>query len=136
MADDKKEPGVGRTVIEKLRSLFAPRSPRKKKDGLPPKAHFSIWYFVITMLLIIVLQQYFLSPNVETIPYSQFKEDLAQGSVEKLTIGPENITGTLKGQGQEAGAGSSLPFGWTTPISSKSWMTIRSATPGTTRANF
>ena len=50
------------------------------------------------MLLIMYLQQYFFSPKVETIPYSQFKEDLAQGNVEKLTIGPDNITGTLKGK--------------------------------------
>ena len=50
------------------------------------------------MLLIMYLQQYFFSPKVETIPYSQFKEDLAQGNVEKLTVGPDNITGTLKGK--------------------------------------
>ena len=98
MADDKKAPGAGRTVIDQLRSFFAPQNPQKKKDGLPPKAHFSIWYFLIMMLLIMYLQQYFFSPKVETIPYSQFKEDLAQGNVEKLTIGPDNITGTLKGK--------------------------------------
>ena len=42
------------------------------------------------------LQQYFFSPKVETIPYSQFKQEVAEGSVSKLTVGPENITGTLK----------------------------------------
>ncbi|MGD0658456.1 MAG: ATP-dependent zinc metalloprotease FtsH [Syntrophorhabdales bacterium] len=48
------------------------------------------------MILILALQQYFLSPKVESIPYSQFKQEVAQGNVEKLTIGPDNITGTLK----------------------------------------
>ena len=96
MADDKKEPGAINNVIDRLRSFFVPQNPQKKKDGLPPKAHFSIWYFLIMMLLIMYLQQYFFSPKVETIPYSQFKQELAQGNVDKLTVGPENITGTLK----------------------------------------
>ncbi len=81
---------------EKFRALFAPESPQKKKDALPPKAHFSIWYFLIAFLLITYLQQNFFSPKVETIPYSQFKQNLVEGNVTKLTIGPENITGTLK----------------------------------------
>jgi cell division protease FtsH len=35
---------------------------------------------------------------VETIPYSQFKQYIAEGNIGKLTIGPENINGTLKGE--------------------------------------
>lgn len=83
---------------DKFRSIFGLQAPRKKKDGLPPKAHFSIWYFLIAFLLFSYLQQYFFSSNVETIPYSQFKEYLAEGIVNKLTIGPENIRGVLKGK--------------------------------------
>jgi cell division protease FtsH len=81
----------------KLQSLFSPQDPQKKKDALPPKTHFSIWYFLIAFLLFTYLQQYFLSrKKAETIPYGQFKQALAEGNVSKLTIGPENITGTLK----------------------------------------
>jgi cell division protease FtsH len=93
VSDDNKEPG--NSMMDRLRSFFASRSPQKKKDGLPRGTHFSIWYFLIMMLLIIYLEQYFLSPKVETIPYSQFKQELVQGNVNKLAIGPENITGTL-----------------------------------------
>ena len=32
---------------------------------------------------------------METIPYSQFKQYIAEGKLGKLTIGPENINGTL-----------------------------------------
>jgi len=64
---------------------------------LPPKAHFSIWYFLIAFFLITYLQQNFFSPKVETIPYSQFKQNLVAGNVTKLIISPENITGTIKG---------------------------------------
>jgi hypothetical protein len=45
---------------DKVRSFFGPRDPQKKKDALPPKAHFSIWYFLIAFLLFTYLQQYFL----------------------------------------------------------------------------
>jgi len=95
-SDGKKEPLE--ELKEKFRSLFGPRDPQKKKNALPPKTHFSIWYFLIAFLLITYLQQYFFSSKVETIPYSQFKQFVAQGTVEKLTIGPENITGTLTGK--------------------------------------
>jgi len=48
--------------------------------------------------LVIYLQQYFFSPKVETIPYSQFKQSLAESNVTKLIIGPDNISGTTKGK--------------------------------------
>ena len=99
-SDGKKEPIE--ELKNKVRSLFGPRDPQKKKDGLPPKTHFSIWYFMIAMLLITYLQQYLFSPKVETIPYSQFKQFVTEGTVDKLTVGPENITGTLKGKDKKA----------------------------------
>jgi len=44
------------------------------------------------------LQQCYFSAKVETIPYSQFKQHIAEGKLDKLTIGPENINGTLEGK--------------------------------------
>ena len=88
---------------DKLRSLFIPQDPRKKKDALPPKAHFSIWYFLIAFLLFSYLQQYYFSKKVETISYSQFKQYIVAGSVSDLTIGPETIMRSLS------------RFGWRTP---------------------
>ncbi len=85
-------------LMDRLRSLLGQPGPRKRKDGLPPKTHFSIWYLLIAILLFMYVQQYFFSPNVETIPYSQFKQKVAEGSVSKLTLGPESISGTLKGK--------------------------------------
>ena len=86
-----------KNVMDRLRSWFSQQDPRKNKAGLPPKAHFSIWYFLMAILLFMYLQQYFFASKVETIPYSQFKQKAAEGAVRKLTIGPENISGTLKG---------------------------------------
>jgi len=100
-SNGKKEPGE--ILKDKLRSIFSPKDPRKNKNALPPKAHFSIWYFLMALLLFPYLQQYFFSTKVETIPYSQFKQYIAEGTLRKLTIGPENIRGTLKGKGKKPG---------------------------------
>jgi cell division protease FtsH len=80
---------------DKFRSFFGAQDPKKKKNALPPKARFSIWYFLLAFLLFSYLQQYYFSGKVETIPYSQFKQYVAEGTLSKVTIGPENITGAL-----------------------------------------
>ena len=100
-SNGKKE--LGGILKDKLRSTFSPKDPQKKKDALPPKAHFSIWYFLMAFILFSYLQQYFFSGKVETIPYSQFKQYIAEDTLSKLTIGPENIRGTLKGKGKKPG---------------------------------
>jgi cell division protease FtsH len=101
-SNGKKEPIED--LKDKIRSFFGPQDPQKKKNALPPKTHFTIWYLLIAFLLFTYLQQYFLSQKkVETIPYGQFKQYLAEGNVSKLTIGPENITGTLKGKDKKPG---------------------------------
>jgi cell division protease FtsH len=94
----KEEKTPVENLKDKLSSFFGFQAPQGKGKGLPPKAHFSIWYFLIVFLLFTLVQQYFLSPKVETIPYSKFKQYLAEGQVSSLTIGPENLTGTLKGK--------------------------------------
>jgi cell division protease FtsH len=100
-SDGKKEPVEN--LMDKLRSIFWQKDPQKKKNALPPKAHFSIWYFLMAFLLFSYLQQYFFSGKVETIPYSQFKQYIVEGTLSKVTIGPENISGTLKGKGKMPG---------------------------------
>ena len=90
-------------ITDKLRSIFGPKPPQKTQDGLPPKVHFSIWYFVMAFLLISALQQYLFSRRVETIPYSRFKQELAVDNVDTVAIGPESITGTLKGKEKKPG---------------------------------
>jgi cell division protease FtsH len=98
-SDGKKEPP--KNLMDTLRSYFVTQDPQKKKDSLPPKAHFSIWYFVMALFLFSYLQQYYLSKKVETISYSQFKQYVAEGSLSDLTIGPETINGTLKGKNKQ-----------------------------------
>jgi cell division protease FtsH len=85
----------------KIKSFFTPPDPQKKQGSLPPKAHFSIWYFLIIFLLITLVQNYFLAPRVESIPYSKFKQLLAEGQVNHLVIGPDKINGKLKAKGEK-----------------------------------
>ncbi len=99
-SDDKKKPME--ELKDRLHSVFGTGAPQQKgKGGLPPKTHFSIWYFLIAMLLIMYLQQYLFAPKVEMIPYGEFKQSLAVGGVSKLVIGPDQITGKLKGKDQK-----------------------------------
>ena len=99
MPSDEKQSKMDE-LKDKLRSVFGSGDPQNKK-GMPRKTHFSIWYFLIAMFLITYLQQFLFAPKVETIPYGQFKQGLAEGTVSGLTIGPEQITGTIKGKDQK-----------------------------------
>jgi cell division protease FtsH len=96
MASNENKDPIG-TLKDKLSSFFGSSDRMKNKDALPPKTRFSIWYFLVAMLFVSYLQQYFFSAKVETIAYSQFKQYIAQGIVDKLILGPENIKGTLTG---------------------------------------
>ena len=86
-----------KTMKDRLSSLAGFGDTRKGEKGLPPKTHFSIWYFVLAILFFSYLQPLFFSAKVDTISYSQFKQHLADGKLDKLSIGPDHITGTLRG---------------------------------------
>ena len=75
-SDGKKD--SQETLMDTIRSLFDSRAPDKKKNGLQPRTHFSIWYFVMAVLAFSYLQQYYFSKKVETISYSQFKQYVAE----------------------------------------------------------
>ena len=89
-------------LTEKLRGLFGFGDHPKNNGTLPPKRRFNIWYFLLAVLFFSYLQPFLFSQKVETIPYSNFKQGIVDGTVGKLIIGPENITGTLKGSTVQA----------------------------------
>ena len=90
------------TLMDKLRSLFGTGDHPKDKVVGPLKKGFNIWYFLIIMLFFSFLQTFFFSGKMETIPYSQFKQHIAEGKVGEISIGPDNINGTMVGsQGQK-----------------------------------
>ncbi len=82
-----------------LRDLFRIKEPSDRGGKKPffRKTHFTIWYFVIAILIILLIQNYFVSRKTEdVIPYSEFKELLSAGKIKELTINPESINGEEK----------------------------------------
>jgi len=59
-------------------------------------AHQWIWYAVITLIMLWVWQEAFRQLAVHTIPYSQFKQYVAQGEVIECTVRPDDIVGKIQ----------------------------------------
>jgi cell division protease FtsH len=69
-------------------------SDRGGKKPVLKKANFTIWYFVIAFLIILLIQNYIVTRRAEdVIPYSEFKESLRTGKIKDLTITQESISG-------------------------------------------
>ena len=49
LMENKKEPP--KNLMDTLRSYFVSQDPQKKKDSLPPKAHFNICYLRVSKIL-------------------------------------------------------------------------------------
>ncbi len=61
------------------------------------KFQFNIWYFVIAIIGLMFLEQIWgQHQNVETLPYSQFQQDLQNGKIDKMTVTETQIHGTFK----------------------------------------
>ena len=79
-----------------LRDLLGIKEPsdRGGKKPIFKKAHFTIWYFVIAFLIILLIQNYITSRKDEdVITYSEFKASLRADKIKDLAITPELITG-------------------------------------------
>src|ERR671924_223293 len=69
------------------------RRPRKK---MPMRARFSLGYFIVALLLMILIQNIFLAETIHRIPYSEFKDLLRSGKVESVTLSQDDIRGVVK----------------------------------------
>jgi len=79
-----------------LRDLLRMKEPsdRGGKKPILKKTHFTIWYFVVAFLIILLIQNYIMTRKTEdVIPYSEFKETLRTDKIKDLTITPESING-------------------------------------------
>ena len=82
------------------------RRPRKK---MPMRARFSLGYFIVALLLMILIQNIFLSETINRIPYSEFKDLLRNGKIESVTLSQDDIRGVVK-EGQEGALGGTRLF--------------------------
>jgi len=79
-----------------LRDLLRIKEPsdRGGKKPILKKTHFTVWYFVIAFLIILLIQNYIMTKKAEdVIPYSEFKESLRADKIKELTITQESISG-------------------------------------------
>lgn len=79
-----------------LKDLLRLKEPSNRGGKKPvlKKTHFTIWYFVIALLIIFLIQNYLVQKRAEdVIPYSEFKQALRTGKIKELTISQETIQG-------------------------------------------
>ncbi|HTY94004.1 MAG TPA: ATP-dependent zinc metalloprotease FtsH, partial [Steroidobacteraceae bacterium] len=58
------------------------------------RQHFSIWYFVAVMAIMLAVQSYLSARHVETLAYSEFKTLLHTGKISEVLIADDSISGT------------------------------------------
>lgn len=64
----------------------------------------SIWYFVIGIWIVLILQSYLASTYAtKTIPYSQFLQNLKDGKITEVSITEKQIQGRMQGDASSAG---------------------------------
>ena len=80
-------------MLDKLKSSF---------DGTPPKGdpsrrkfHFSLWYFLMALLIFSLIQDYIVARKTDVIPYSEFKHYVIEDKVKSLLLKQDEITGIL-----------------------------------------
>ncbi|MFI4867895.1 MAG: ATP-dependent zinc metalloprotease FtsH [Steroidobacterales bacterium] len=66
------------------------------------RQHFSIWYFVGVMVMMLALQSVLFTRHVETLAYSDFKTLLRAGKVSEVLITDESVSGTADLRGADA----------------------------------
>jgi cell division protease FtsH len=62
---------------------------------------FSIWYFIVALLILLVMQMYLPKYHAEMITYSQFKSLVKQRLVTDLVIEQATIRGSIKAEGMK-----------------------------------
>jgi cell division protease FtsH len=79
---------IARCVREKGGKENPPSDPKQRQ------VRFSILYVLLALLLVTTLHDVFIASQVETIPYSQFKELVRQGNVKNVVLEAERIRGS------------------------------------------
>ena len=71
-------------------------NPRGVRRTLPPRAASSLWYGLALLLVLGLVQMYYMTPGGRSVSYSEFKSMVQSGQVAEVLIGEQTIRGTLK----------------------------------------
>ena len=88
--DEQKDP-----LNKFMKHFRGPSGDGGKKQG-QRKVHFSIWYFIVALLVIMWFQTFVTEQQANRVSYSEFKQLIRTGKVESVTIGPDRVTAALK----------------------------------------
>ncbi len=90
MAKKRTAPRKGKKPVINLKS-------RDKAGKDNNTRNFALLYFIIACIaFLFVINSYWSTSEVKTIPYSQFKEDLGQAKISDVTISNDSVQGTRK----------------------------------------
>jgi cell division protease FtsH len=92
-----------RSVLDQVKEalgLYSLRRPRKK---MPVRARFSLGYFLVALVLMILIQNLFLTETIHRLPYSEFKQLLREHKIESVTLTQDEIRGKLKEELEKEG---------------------------------
>jgi len=70
--------------------------PGDRRSPLAGRSGSSLWYGLVFLLLLVLVQAYYMTPTGKSVPYSEFKDLVKKGAVEEVTVGDQLIHGTLK----------------------------------------
>src|SRR5512136_2227124 len=76
----KEEPG-----LKKKEPLFKPLDPKQFR--------FTLWYFLLMLLGLFLINTVLLRPKIESIDYSDFKAKIGSGDIHRVEIGEKYLTG-------------------------------------------
>lgn len=88
------------SLKESLGLSTSRRRPRKK---MPVRARFSLGYFLVALVVMILIQNLFLAETTHRIPYSEFKQLLRDSKIESVTLTQDEIRGRLKEELEQEG---------------------------------
>jgi cell division protease FtsH len=71
-------------------------NPRGERRAIPRRSGGTVWYGLAFLLLLALVQSYFLVRTGRQIPYSEFKSLLKDGKVAEAIVSEQTIRGTLK----------------------------------------
>src|SRR3954454_24571617 len=69
---------------------------RRGTNRLTSRPSSPLWYGLALLLVLGMVQAYYMTPPGRSIPYSEFKQLVKNGEVAEISIGDQSIRGTLK----------------------------------------
>jgi cell division protease FtsH len=68
----------------------------RNRKSMRPRPQFPVWYIIVAIGLMLVVQNLLFAQPFEQLPYSEFRTFLRQGQVEEVQIGEQTLRGKLR----------------------------------------